>query len=257
MQRLVTPGELNLARHSARLDSAPAEQAWITECVESGFNTPQLAVVRYQKPALIYGRRGGDENSIGARAAEVGYELLRRRSGGGVVLAGPWMLGLDLLLPAEHWLSRVGPFESFRWVGNCWRKALAQFNSYPLMADGGSIAAHNAAAKSAGLDWVCFAGMSHGELLDGQGRKLLGLAQARGRWGILLSAGLLVEQTPWENLEYIHLGLRPELSAMHQQASVGLASLVPKLNQENLIRSVLHYLQCELLTARRPLYTGP
>jgi lipoate-protein ligase A len=101
------------------------------------------------------------------------------------------------------------------------------------------IASHNAAARQADLEWVCFAGLSHGELIDAHGGKLLGLAQSRGRWGALISVGLLLAQTPWETLEAIHRGRPCQRSTMHTQASVGLAALAPQMSCERICHAVL------------------
>lgn len=157
------------------------------------------------------------------------------------------MLGVDLLLPAAHPMSRAGHVAAFRRLGDRWRQALAKSGFLAGIADATSIAAHNAAAREAGLDWACFAGLSHGELLDAQGRKLLGLAQRRGRWGILLSSGLLLAQTPWEILEFVRHGQRPERSAMHRLASPGLAELDPAFAVESLCRCLLDSVQRDLV----------
>lgn len=218
----------------ARLACAHAEQAWIAEQLTTGLSVPQLALVEYFRPALIYGRRGGDEDAARRRAGELDYDLLRRRSGGGAVLAGPWLLGVNLLLPAAHGLAQLSPVESFRWFGRCWQQVLREQGRASQLADATSIATHNATAQAAALDWICFAGLGHGELLDMQGRKLLGLAQYRSRLGVLLSAGLLIAPTPWEDLEWIHTGCNTGHSTMHQQASAGL----PGLNLERLYLSL-------------------
>lgn len=242
----VGKGETTLA--CTGLGSARAEQAWITERLGEGIGRPQMALVRYGTPAVIYGRRGhGDADpDVPERARQSGHDLLRRRSGGGAVLAGPWLLGVDLLLPAAHPLSAAGHIASFRWLGSVWHKSLRTLGVFVEIADAASIAESNAAACEAGLDWVCFAGLSHGELIDVQGRKLLGLAQWRGRWGTLLSAGLLVAQTPWETLEFVHLGQRPKRSRMHRQASPGLATVAPEVTVERVCRSLAHCLNQNL-----------
>jgi hypothetical protein len=101
--------------------------------------------------------------------------------------------------------------------------------------DAAGIEAQAANARSAGMDWACFAGLSHGELIDGQGRKLLGTCQWRGRWGVVLSGGLLLGSTPWEDLEFIHYGVRPERSGMRNLASGGIGG---PLDGETLRREI-------------------
>ena len=229
----------------ARLQCAYVEQAWIKEQLAAGIGGPQLALVEYLRPALIYGRRGGDQEAAQRRAGALGYGVARRSSGGGAVLAGPWLLGVELLLPHSHVLAQLSPVESFRWFGRCWQHVLREQGYASRLADAASIATHNAAAQAAAVDWICFAGLGHGELLDTEGRKLLGLAQYRGRAGVLLSAGLLLAATPWEDLEWIHLGQRTRYSTMQQQASAGL----PGLQRDLLCQRLVLTLQAELASA--------
>lgn len=206
-------------------DAARAEQAWIDERIAAGIDAPQAMLVHYAAPALIHGRRGPADGAIAARARAAGCDVVQRRSGGGVVLAGPWLLGLDLLLPAAHPLSQGGPIAAFNALGAHLRERLAAVGVPTRLAQAADIARHKAAARDAGVEGICFAGLSHGELLDADGRKLVGLAQSRGRWGCLLSAGLLLAATPWEMLETIHLGRRCERSAMHELAAAGMTGM--------------------------------
>jgi lipoate-protein ligase A len=239
-------GKESLLHRCLQLRSARAEQAWIDERIGAGIAGPHVAIVQYRTPAIIYRRQLHDDAVALARAARVGCDMLRRGSGGGEVLAGPWMLGMDLFLPAMHPLSRTSHVAGFRWLGDQWRRAFARVGMSVEIANALSIAEHNDAARAAGLDWVCFAGLSHGELLDGEGRKLLGLAQRRGRWGILLSSGLLLGETPWEILEFVRHGQRPARSRMRELASPGLASLAPALAVDRLCQCVLDELQRDL-----------
>ena len=50
------------------------------------------------------------------------------------------------------------------------------------------------------LQWICFAGASHGELFDNKGRKLLGLAQVRKRHGIAVMMGMYDKPIDWPML---------------------------------------------------------
>jgi lipoate-protein ligase A len=240
--------ELRVRQDFARLGSARAEMAWVNEKIAGGLGKPYLAITHYSAPAVIYRRKLEDEAAMERRAAQEGCDLLARRVGGGAVFAGPWMLGVDLLLPVDHPLVAGGHTAAFRWFGDCWQAALRRLAVPTTLADAAGIAAHNAAAQAAGLDWACFAGLSHGELLDRQGGKLVGLAQSRGPWGVLLSAGLLLSETPWERLEFICRGQYPEWSEMRRQASAGLASLVHGITMERLTGSLMPSLEEDLAT---------
>lgn len=223
----------------SQLQGGQAEQQWIDQQLATGVTAPALAFIDYRQPCLIYGRRGGDSEAARTRAASLGYAVTQRRSGGGAVLAGPWLLGFNLLLPAEHPHAALSHVQAFSWFGRCWQQALAEFGIATQLAEPEGFQQHQQLVEQHGLDWVCFAGISHGELLDAQNRKVLGLAQYRGRWGALLSAGLLIDRTPWENLEFIYSGQRPEQSAMHQlTAPVALGAA-----RESLQACLLRHLQ--------------
>lgn len=225
----------------SRLHSGQAEQQWIDQRLATGLSAPAVAVIDYRQPCLIYGRRGGNHEAARARAASLNYVVTQRRSGGGAVLAGPWMLGLNLLLAAEHPRAALSHVQAFSWFGRCWQQALADLGTTTRLATPDKFQQHQCLVQQHALDWVCFAGISHGELLDDAGRKVLGLAQYRGRWGTLLSAGLLTATTPWEQLEFIHLGLRPERSALHELTAPA-AQLDAPVDREALLVHLLNRL---------------
>jgi lipoate-protein ligase A len=101
------------------------------------------------------------------------------------------MLGVSVVLPAEHRLVDRNIARSYGWFGEVfagWLRGAgvnARLVAQPLAAGE--------------LRWACFAGLSHGEVVVDD-RKLVGLAQARRRPGTLFAAGLLVARTPWELL---------------------------------------------------------
>ncbi len=224
----------------SRLQSGQAEQLWIDQQLASGLTAPTLAVINYRQPCLIYGRRGGNNETTQARAALLNYAVTQRRSGGGVVLAGPWMLGFNLLLPAEHPRASVSHVQAFNWFGCAWQQALADHGIGTHLAVSAEFQQHQELVQQHSLDWVCFAGISHGELLDTEGRKVLGLAQYRGRWGTLLSAGLLTANTPWEELEFVHSGQRPEHSALHALTAPVEGCDTPEARESLVTRLLIH-----------------
>lgn len=231
----------------SRLQSGQAEQIWIEQQLAAGLKAPAMAVINYRRPCLIYGRRGGDNAAANGRAALLYYATTQRRSGGGAVLAGPWMLGLNLLLPADHPCAALSHVQAFNWFGRVWQQALADLGIACHLANAEQFQQHQSLVQQHRLDWVCFAGISHGELLDTEGRKVLGLAQYRGRWGTLLSAGLLTATTPWEELEFIHTGQRPECSALHT-LTAPLPQLDTPVARQALLACLLNHLHTPSIT---------
>lgn len=211
--------------NSAADETASGEQRWIESIIRGGINTPQWDVVRYRAPALIYGRSTPVASEVLKRAKLTKFEVVQRRTGGGAVFAGPWMLGFNLLLPPTHVWNRGGHVTAFREFGSLWMRVLASLGVIYSMADSRYFHTRDTAVRQSGLHWSCFAGLSHGEGLDRHGRKLLGLAQARGQWGSLLSAGLILHPIPWETLEYLHHGQRKLRSEMHELASSGIEQI--------------------------------
>ncbi|MDH4580752.1 hypothetical protein E8F20_02555 [Pseudomonas sp. BN415] len=203
-------------------ESAHEELRWIEAGIRGGISTPQWQLVRYRAPALIYGRSSPVMADVERRARLIGCEVIQRRTGGGAVFAGPWMLGCNILLPATHPWSQGSHIVAFREFGELWMRSLAALGVSSSMAESRHFQERDVAVRSALLQWSCFAGLSHGEGLDNQGRKLLGLAQARSRWGSLLSAGLLLSSAPWEAMEFLHHGQVIERSRMHAMASDGI-----------------------------------
>lgn len=183
-----------------------------------------MAWVEYPAAAVIYGRRGGPTTERAARANARGCALVHRRSGGGAVLAGPWMLGMHLWLPPAHALAQKGAIGVMQWMGAAMGRGLRAQGLHTTLADTAAMASFNERAQQLDLQWACYAGLSHGELLAPDGRKCLGLSQARLGGGVLLSAGLLTATPPWEWLEHIHTGLEPPRSALRDLAGEGWAT---------------------------------
>jgi lipoate-protein ligase A len=105
-------------------------------------------------------------------------DVVRRRSGGGVVLVlPPDLLWVEIVVP--HGVAPDDVRGSMVWAGRLWREALAG-----ILPDPSSLVVSELPGPgTAWSDLVCFAGVGAGEvLLDG--RKLVGLSQRRTRRGL-------------------------------------------------------------------------
>lgn len=165
---------------------------------------PQWRVWRYEQPAVVLGcsQRATYEH-LQALPGGPPLEVLLRESGGGAVLTGPWMLGLSLALPVGHvWLGQ-GLLESYRHLGWLCAEALDSAGVRAQLLPPTAIPSTQAELAARGLpvlDWACFGDLSPWEVVDAQGRKLVGLAQRRRQTGVLLVAGVLLTAPPWELL---------------------------------------------------------
>ena len=173
--------------------TAVEEQEWSAAVLREPVAQPVLRVWVYSRPAVVLGCSGRPLAWQEERAAALGMELCVRQSGGGAVLAGPWLLGTSVVLPPQHRLVVAGIAQSFRWLGvahAAWLQMLgvaARAVPAPL------------APRDDALRWACFAGLSHWEVAAGAS-KIVGLAQVRRRNGILFSSGILIAPPPWEVL---------------------------------------------------------
>jgi lipoate-protein ligase A len=162
--------------------SAADEQRWTRDALAGAVEYARLRVWRYREPAVVL---GCGQRALATTTASLPVEV--RPSGGGAVLVGPWMLGAGVVLPASHPLAVDGIVESFRWLG----EACAGW-----LRDGGVAQAQAQRGGPTVAHWACFAGRGPWEVMVA-GRKVVGLAQARRRHAVLLSVGVLIDETPW------------------------------------------------------------
>jgi lipoate-protein ligase A len=141
---------------------------------------PALAAVwevDFRQPAIVLGSRQPIDVVDAAACRHHGVEIVRRRSGGGVVLLVPG---------ATRWIDVVVPTTDERWdddvrrsmigIGERWVAALAD------VVDGELTVHRGPMVRTPWSELVCFAGIAPGEvLLDGV--KLVGLSQRRTRVG--------------------------------------------------------------------------
>lgn len=160
------------------------QQSSIRPTAELSFQ-PTIWIHQVQIPALVLGSRQTESVLDAVRARASGYEVSRRRSGGGVVLVQPnvscW---IDVLLPKGHrlWVDDISV--AFHWVGELWAQTLADLGVTEIEVHRGGIV--NAEQGRS----VCFAGLGPGEVLVG-GRKVVGLSQRRTRDGARFQCLLL------------------------------------------------------------------
>jgi lipoate-protein ligase A len=188
---------------------------------------PALRWYRMQPRALILGsgQKLSEFNLDACRRA--GIALHRRSSGGTAVLAEPGQLMLDIALPASHRLYRHDVTESYRWLGEVWVETLAL-----LGVSARIIPVAEARADRQNLDDLtrrsCYGGRSPYEVLA-NGRKLLGLAQVRRRYGALLQASIYAHWQPEQLVALLALPSAHQAALTEQLAErvVGLADVLP------------------------------
>jgi lipoate-protein ligase A len=181
--------------------SPSEEQAWNAAALATPVVAPAVRVWRYRTAAVVLGRGQRPDEEMAARARRAGVALVERASGGGAVLAGPWLIAATIVLPPGHRRTPASIPASYGWLGEAHVGWLSEAG-----VTGAQVAGHTTPAGA--LRWACYAGLGHGEVVAG-GRKLVGLAQARRRNGTLFVAGTLFDETPWPLLCEV-MGQPPE-----------------------------------------------
>jgi lipoate-protein ligase A len=153
---------------------------------------PGVFVCEVTAPAVVLGSRQQPEVVDVDACRRAGFDIAKRRSGGGVVLVVPEaMCWFDVVVPAgDQRMASVAADvgASMRWLGGRIVEALAQLSVTGATAHLGPMTGGALGAR------VCFAGIGPGEVLLG-GRKLVGISQRRTRGG---SRFQCMVHTRWE-----------------------------------------------------------
>lgn len=200
-------------------------------------NAPVLSWSQAASVALVLGFSQKEEilNLQAVRAHDL--PVYHRRAGGTAVLVGPHLLGLDVVLPAQHPLVLTDLVESYRWFGETWVRALRLLNVETRVVppaeahDQRSLAKQEEyRARESVLRRACYASNSSYEVVVGT-RKVVGLDMIRRRNGSLLQAGVLLR---WDNETLAQLlGHTPEEQVLLRcelpQRAVGLDELMHRV----------------------------
>lgn len=156
-----------------------------------------LRVLEATAPALVLGSGQPAATVDAGRLAQRGWELARRRSGGGGVVVGPGeVVWVDVVVPAGDPALPADLHRAAWWLGGRWAAALVAAGCTDVAVWRGPLVATELSPL------VCFAGLGPGEVTVG-GRKAVGVSQRRTRAGVLLQSALLVRWAPAELLDVL------------------------------------------------------
>lgn len=176
------------------------EHAWVAEVLAAPVERPQWRVWRYPAAEIVLGcSQRALHGEVGRRAAP-GVDVSVRPSGGGAVLAGPWMIGVSVVLAPDDPLLGEGLVASYRWLGELHVRLMREAGIEASAVEPQRLREQAVASGAAPLRWACFGALSPWEVVDAAGRKLTGLAQQRRRMGVAFSAGTLVSRPDWRLL---------------------------------------------------------
>lgn len=184
---------------------------------------PCFRVWTYESPAIVLGCSQRAWMAAAQQRVQGRVELLVRESGGGAVLAGPWLLGVSVVLPPGHPWLRTGLLDSYRHLGQVHVAALAEFGIPARGLLPQEIPGVEQTMAARAVDWACFGSLSPWEVVSADGRKLVGLAQRRRQSGALLVAGTLLDVPDWPLL-CDAMG-QPQDASLLRQRTVSCADL--------------------------------
>lgn len=163
--------------------------------------------------------RRGITRRLGGRA-----ELLERESGGGAVLTGPWLVSASVVLPHEHAWVCNGLIDSYGRLGQLHELALTELGVSARALPPQELQHSNGPSGFRVVDWACFGSLSPWEVVNAEGRKLVGLAQRRRKAGVLLVAGALIGAVDWSLL--CDLTGHPEDKQRLHQCTVSVEEII-------------------------------
>jgi lipoate-protein ligase A len=142
----------------------------------------RIEVLEIERPAVVLGSTQSFDVVDAARAAESGFDVVRRRSGGGVVILQPsdhaW---IDVTIPRGHSLWHDDVERATWWLGDVWCNVLQDVVSASPSSGGspsGWVVHREKLVATAPERAVCFASIGPGEVVRGN-RKVVGISQRR------------------------------------------------------------------------------
>jgi lipoate---protein ligase len=168
-------------------------------------------------PAVVLGSRQPASVVDVGRASAAGLAVARRRSGGGAVLVTPddpvW---IDVWVPSDDPLWCVDVGRAFDWLGETWARALERAGLPEVLVHRGGYAS---CTRWSSL--VCFGGVGTGECVAPDGRKVVGLAQRRNRFGAWFHGACVVSWDPRPLLDLLVLEPDERRTAVEDLACAG------------------------------------
>ena len=133
-----------------------------------------VEVLGITRPALVLGSTQSFDVVNSSKAEELGFDVVRRRSGGGVVILQPddhvW---IDVTVPRGHRLWSDDVERASWWLGDVWCDVLRRVDP-----QGEWRVWRDKLVASAPERVVCFASVGPGEVVRG-GSKVVGVSQRR------------------------------------------------------------------------------
>ncbi len=220
---------------AVRIAEGSAQDFLDHDALDQSPDRPVVAVQRVRQPTLVLGSTQPPDLVVDASSPNRrGWEVARRRSGGGLVVLHPddgvW---IDVFVPASHprWDPDVN--QAFLWLGRVFADVLAPLLHRTSQAVP-SVHTGPLAGREAGRLY-CFASLGPGEVLvtgrDGTVHKIVGISQRRTRAGARFQCLVALRDDPQRALPLISDRYRAAMDAAMRTANGGWPRdcLVPDL----------------------------
>ena len=192
---------------------------------------PTLVVAAVERGAIVLGSTQAVEAVDGDRAAELGLDVVRRRSGGSSVALAPGaQLWVDVWIPAGDPLWNDDVAAAAVPIGEAWARALGRIGWADLTVHAGG------AEPGPWSELVCFAGRGPGEVFTATGRKLVGVSQRRTRDWIRLQC--MVHRYWDAELALAPLALSDDERRAARDGLAGLVASIGDADEDHLVAAL-------------------
>lgn len=160
------------------VDIAASEQHWNRQQLLVPVRAQAFRIWIYQCSAIVLGcAQRLLRTTIKKRTAGTN-DTVNRDSGGGVVLAGPWLVSVSVVLLHRHSLLGKNMGDAYRGLAELHLSGLENFGltAWPWFS---SVMMFELAPEGLFLDWACFGRISPWEVVSTGGKNLVGMAQKR------------------------------------------------------------------------------
>lgn len=226
---------------------AETEQQLIREIMSTDIASPKWLMFRYLKPAVILGTSQKKNSQVIDRAEQHQIPLVKRKSGGGAVIAGEELLSVSVFLPANHPISKNSTIAAYEWICELWIAAMNQLGIATQAPSKEQMTHSQLQAENQGTDWACYGQVAHGELVTEEQRKFLGVAQIRTRYGCALTCGVYFRPPDWALLAQI-MNNQPEQASILSLCNASVQCLANR-ETDNAIKQLPQVLHDHLTTA--------
>lgn len=194
-------------------------------------------------PAIVLGSRQTEVELDLDACAAAGIEIVRRRSGGGLVYLVPGNhIWLDVVIPKADtlWIEDVG--RASWWLGDAWLAAIES-----LGVNGAHVHREHMTTGEFG-DLVCFAGVGPGEVMfrgaKGEVAKVVGISQRRTQEFARFQCTLYMQ---WSTVEAEDLGrmlnttnmARPRLGTAIEQCVMPMSQMLTTVTRSDVVTAML------------------